>query len=56
MTQQIPAYTAKTMTKEQFFYCLSTTCTQDGAHVLLESGRGGNLSIAGINPLAKLQA
>lgn len=56
MEQQIPAYTAKTMTKEQFFYAYKQFTEDSGEHVLLESGRDGNLSIAGINPLATLQA
>lgn len=56
MAQQVPAYTAKTMTKEQFFYAYKQLAKEDGEHVLLESGRDGNLSIAGITPLATLRA
>ena len=44
------------MTKEQFFSAYKYLAHKDGAHVLLESGRDGNLSIAGINPLATLRA
>ena len=56
MTRQVPAFTAKTMTKDQFFTAYKQLAYTNEEHILLESGRGGNLSIAGINPLAKLQA
>lgn len=56
MTRQVPAYTAKTMTKDQFFTAYQQLAYTNEKHILLESGRGGNLSIAGINPLATLQA
>ena len=56
MTRQVPAFTAKTMTKDQFFTAYQQLAYTNEEHILLESGRGGNLSIAGINPLAKLQA
>ena len=56
MAQQVPAYTAKTMTKDQFFYAYKQLAEENDEHVLLESGRDGNLSIAGINPLATLKA
>ncbi|WP_246231746.1 anthranilate synthase component I family protein [Sporosarcina jiandibaonis] len=56
MTQHVPAYTAKTMTKDQFFTAYKQLAHKNEEHVLLESGRGGNLSIAGINPMATFQA
>ncbi len=56
MTGQIPTYTSEKMTKEEFFYAYKNLAEKNEEHLLLESGRGGNLSIAGINPLAKLQA
>jgi para-aminobenzoate synthetase component I len=56
MTRQVPAFTAKTMTKDQFFTAYQQFAYENQEHILLESGRGGNLSIAGINPLAKLQS
>ena len=56
MTRQVPAYTANAMTKDQFFYAYKKLAYENKDHMLLESGRGGNLSIAGINPLAKLEA
>ena len=56
MTQQIPAYSAKNMTKDQFFSAYKQLAQKDGEHILLESGRDGNLSIAGVNPLATLKA
>ena len=56
MTQQVPAFTAKTMTKDQFFTAYQHLAYTNEEHILLESGRDGNLSIAGINPLAKFQA
>ena len=56
MTRQVPAFTANTMTETQFFNAYQQLAYANEEHILLESGRGGNLSIAGINPLAKLQA
>ncbi|QUW23998.1 anthranilate synthase component I family protein [Sporosarcina sp. Marseille-Q4063] len=44
------------MTKDQFFTAYQQLAHEAEEHILLESGRGGNLSIAGINPLAKLQS
>ncbi|WP_246880717.1 anthranilate synthase component I family protein [Sporosarcina sp. 6E9] len=56
MTRQVPAFTATPMTKDQFFTAYQQLAYEKQAHILLESGRGGNLSIAGINPLATLRA
>lgn len=56
MTERTPAYTAKTMMKEQFFKAYQQLAYEGGEHILLESGRDGRLSIAGINPLATLKA
>lgn len=44
------------MTEEQFFYAYKQLASEQEAHILLESGRGGNFSMAGIQPLATLQA
>ena len=56
MIQQIPAYTTKKMTKDQFFSAYKQLAQKDDEYVLLESGRDGNLSIAGVNSLATLKA
>ncbi|KXH86851.1 para-aminobenzoate synthase [Sporosarcina sp. HYO08] len=50
-----PVYTAMNMTKEQFFYGYKQLAVGSEQHVLLESGRGGNLCIAGIDPLVTLE-
>ncbi|MHA6260552.1 anthranilate synthase component I family protein [Sporosarcina sp. CAU 1771] len=47
-----PTYTKAQMTKEQFFYAYKELAQSNKQHLLLESGRGGNLCIAGIDPLA----
>ena len=44
------------MTKEQFFYAYKQQAQAHEEHLLLESGRDGNLCIAGIKPLATLRA
>ncbi|GKV57775.1 para-aminobenzoate synthase [Sporosarcina sp. NCCP-2222] len=54
-TRQLEYETAK-MTREAFFYAYKTLAGETERHVLLESGRTGKLCIAGINPLATLQA
>lgn len=57
MTKTIlPAYTAKQMTAEQFYDAYAFLASHEEEHILLESGRDGQYSIAGINPLATLQA
>jgi len=56
MTRQVPTYAVEAMTKEEFFYAYKQLAQANDDHLLLESGRGGNLCIAGVNPLAKLQA
>lgn len=56
MAQQSLNYTASAMTKEQFFYAYKQQAHEHTEHLLLESGRDGNLCIAGINPLAELRA
>lgn len=56
MTRKIPAYTTKNMTEEQFFYAYKQLASEQEEHILLESGRGGNFSMAGIQPLATLHA
>lgn len=52
----VPAYTAKQLTKEQFYEAYATLAAKEKEHILLESGRDGQYSIAGIDPLATLQA
>ena len=56
MPGQKSQYTAITMTKEQFFHAYQKSATTEEQHILLESGRGGKLSIAGISPRATLFA
>lgn len=55
MQKQTPAYTASTMTKAQFFYAYKELAQLHRRHLLLESGRGGSMCIAGIDPLVTLQ-
>lgn len=56
MMERKPAYTQAQMTKEQFFYAYKQLAQTNDCHLLLESGRGGNLCIAGIDPMATLRA
>lgn len=49
------AYEAVSMTKDEFFYAYSESAKNEDRHILLESGRGGEMCIAGINPLAVIQ-
>lgn len=53
--QQGLAYTAREMSKEQFYYAYHKLAQQQNEHLLLESGRDGQYSIAGVNPLAKIE-
>ncbi len=53
--QQVPAYAARKMSKEQFYHAYHQLAQDEKEHLLLESGRDGNYSIAGVNPLAKIQ-
>lgn len=55
MQEKQPAYKAMSMTKEQFFYGYKQLAARSEQHVLLESGRGGTLCIAGIDPLVTLE-
>lgn len=55
MQKQMPNYTASAMTKEQFFYAYKELAQLHRRHLLLESGRGGSLCMAGIDPLVTLQ-
>lgn len=52
----VPAYTAKQMTQEQFYHAYTYLAEREEEHILLESGRDGQYSIAGVSPLATLQA
>jgi para-aminobenzoate synthetase component 1 len=56
MFEKEPTYTSVAMTKDQFFYAYKQLAQDSDRHILLESGRGGKMSIAGINPLATLQS
>lgn len=56
MKQQTPRYTTSKMTKEAFFYAYKQLAHEDDEHLLLESGRSGNLCMAGLHPLAVLRA
>ncbi|WP_342513969.1 anthranilate synthase component I family protein [Sporosarcina sp. FSL K6-1522] len=55
MQGQKPVYTTSAMTKEQFFYAYKELAHKHERHLLLESGRGGTLCVAGINPLVTLR-
>ena len=56
MGRQTPTYTMGGMTKESFFYAYKQLAHGHSDHLLLESGRDGNLCMAGVNPLAELRA
>ncbi|MFS0577325.1 anthranilate synthase component I family protein [Sporosarcina sp. 179-K 3D1 HS] len=56
MQGQTPSYTTKKMTKNQFFQAYQKLARGNEKHILLESGRGGEMCIAGIDPLVTLQA
>lgn len=45
------AYRTAPMTKDEFFYAYRQLATDKERHVLLESGRGGEMCIAGVDPL-----
>lgn len=53
--QQAPAYTAHKISKEQFYTAYHQLVEGEAEHILLESGRDGKFSVAGVTPLAKLQ-
>lgn len=55
MERQKVAYTTSSMTKEQFFYGYKELAHMHDSHILLESGRGGALCMAGIDPLVTLR-
>lgn len=54
--QQVPAYSAHKISKDHFYYAYHELAEGEEEHVLLESGRDGKFSIAGVKPLAKFQA
>lgn len=56
MQRRIPAFTTRSMTKEQFFHAYQQLARGHSEHLLLESGRDGKISMAGVGPLAKLHA
>lgn len=56
MGQQAPRYTTSKMTQEQFFYAYKKLAQGIDGHLLFESGRSGNLCMAGLHPLAVLRA
>ena len=45
------AYQTASMTKDEFFYAYRQLATDTERHILLESGRGGEMCIAGLDPL-----
>lgn len=49
------AHTTSSMTKEQFFYAYKELSHKHDRHILLESGRGGSLCMAGVDPLVTLR-
>lgn len=53
--QQLLAYTAQKISKDQFYTAYHQLAEGEEEHILLESGRDGKFSIAGVKPLAKLQ-
>lgn len=55
MHKQKIDYTTLAMTKEQFFYGYKELAHMHDTHILLESGRGGALCMAGIDPLVTLR-
>ncbi|NYF26437.1 anthranilate synthase component I family protein [Sporosarcina sp. JAI121] len=55
MHKQEIAYTKSAMTKEQFFYTYKELAHKHDSHILLESGRGGALCMAGVDPLVTLR-
>jgi len=55
MNKQKIAFTTSAMTKEQLFYAYKELAHEHESHILLESGRGGALCMAGINPLVTLR-
>ncbi|MDN4608829.1 anthranilate synthase component I family protein [Sporosarcina highlanderae] len=56
MDRLYPNYKKVKMTKEQFFYAHKELAKTVEKHILLESGRTGNLCIAGVDPLVTLKA
>ncbi|WP_303967676.1 anthranilate synthase component I family protein [Sporosarcina ureae] len=50
------AYQTASMTKDEFFYAYRQLATAVERHVLLESGRGGEMCVAGLDPLVTFQA
>lgn len=49
-------YRTISYTKEQFFHQYKALTVDQSHHVILESGRGGRLSIAGLSPFAIVQS
>lgn len=56
MDRMNPDYKKVKMTKEQFFYAYKELAETTEKHLLLESGRTGKFSMAGVNPLVTLRA
>ncbi|WP_153723239.1 anthranilate synthase component I family protein [Sporosarcina cascadiensis] len=50
------AYTSVSMTRDEFFYSYKQLAAKKERHILLESGRGGEMCIAGIDPIATAKA
>lgn len=49
-------YTKRTMSQDEFFYAYKQLIEHEEEYIFLESGRGGELCIAGLKPSATLQA
>lgn len=56
MTSDQLQFQTVSMTKDQFYYAYQTLAIKNKEHLLLESGRGGKMCIAGVRPLATLRA
>ncbi|WP_153733468.1 anthranilate synthase component I family protein [Sporosarcina obsidiansis] len=50
------AYQSTSMTRDEFFYAYKQLAEQTERHILLESGRGGEMCIAGLDPLVTVMA
>ncbi|ARD48476.1 anthranilate synthase component I family protein [Sporosarcina sp. P33] len=50
------AYQTASLTKDEFYYAYHQLATKTKRHILLESGRGGEMCVAGLDPLVTLQA
>lgn len=56
MQRQTLRYTTSKMGKEQLFQAYQELARSCEKHILLESGRGGKMSVAGVDPLVTIQS